>query len=85
MPKKIEKEDRVKVTIKLPRALVHAAKVHAMEKSQDLQDLVAGVLANYLKDQAAAKSPSRSALQRMAEGYGVDQRLAVLKKIRDES
>ena len=46
MPKKIEKEDRVKVTIKLPRALVHAAKVHAMEKSQDLQDLVAGVLAN---------------------------------------
>jgi hypothetical protein len=34
-------EERVKVTVNLPRALVRAAKIAAIERDADFQDLVA--------------------------------------------
>jgi hypothetical protein len=40
-PDKTDKADRVKVTIILPRALVKAAKIAAIERDLDFQDVVA--------------------------------------------
>jgi hypothetical protein len=41
--------DLVKVTIRLPRAVVMQAKVHALALDDDLQDFVARVLQDYFR------------------------------------
>jgi hypothetical protein len=41
-------EERVKVTLKLPTALVKQAKHAAVDRDEDLQDLVAEALRRYL-------------------------------------
>jgi hypothetical protein len=43
-------EDMVKVTIRLPAALVKRAKIHAVQTDQDLQDLVRTCLEACLRD-----------------------------------
>jgi hypothetical protein len=45
----MDKEEMVKVTIRLPKSLARLAKHHAVARDEDLQDLVAEALALYLK------------------------------------
>ena len=47
----MDKEEMVKVTIRLPKSLAKLAKHHAVARDEDLQDLIAAAL---------AKSPSNS-------------------------
>jgi hypothetical protein len=49
--------DRVKITIRLPRALVTRAKLHAMDSREDLQDLVLRLLEEGLARTRALKDP----------------------------
>jgi hypothetical protein len=50
-------DDKVKVTIRLPRALARLAKHYAVARDQDLQDLIAAALAEYLRRQPAPLDP----------------------------
>ena len=50
-------DDKVKVTIRLPRALARLAKHYAVARDQDLQDLMAAALAEYLRRQPAPLDP----------------------------
>jgi hypothetical protein len=47
-------DEKVKVTIRLPKALVRTAKHHAMLRGQDLQDMVKVALTDHLRRQPPA-------------------------------
>ena len=47
--KKKPTEESVKTTIRLSRAVWHAARVRALEERMDFQDLVAAAIQAYLK------------------------------------
>jgi hypothetical protein len=46
----MDKDEMVKITIRLPKGLARLAKHHAVARDEDLQDLVAEALALYLKN-----------------------------------
>jgi hypothetical protein len=56
--------DRVKITIRLPRALVTRAKLHAMDSREDLQDLVQRLLEEGLTRKPPLKDPLLKAFLR---------------------
>jgi hypothetical protein len=48
-------DERVKVTIRLPQSLVKAAKHAAVDRNEDLQDVIAGCLEQCLNGTAAQR------------------------------
>jgi ribosomal protein L1 len=52
---KPDTEERVKVTVSLPRELVKAAKIAAIERDEDFQDLIAAGLRLVLGRKGSAR------------------------------
>jgi hypothetical protein len=57
--KKQTAEESVKTTIRLPRAVWHAARVRALDERVDFQDLVAAAVEAYLKKPPSVKEGQR--------------------------
>jgi hypothetical protein len=80
----MDKEEMVKVTIRLPKSLARLAKHHSVARDQDLQDLVAEALSRHLEhlppalDAAEGRRLLKAMLghitpatkQRLADSYG---------------
>ena len=54
-------DDKVKVSIRLPRKLVQSAKQQAVARGEDLQDMVAAALILYLERLPSLPSPMSAA------------------------
>jgi hypothetical protein len=63
-------DEKVKVTIRLPKTLVRIAKHHAMLRGQDLQDMVNAALTDHLKHLPPAVMDAEEGRQLLKAMFG---------------